>query len=139
MEGNGQGQNSRQIPFGTIPQGTRIVAVPQFNPELVAALRHAREDSGGKFMVLVFTCADEPNQPGVNTVHMHASRGKEWKDDWFVRSYRMFVGEMLKFSPEMFAGMMPVAAAVARPAGEVVTPATSPDVEAVANHYNPEE
>lgn len=149
MADNGQQQGQhgqRQIPLGAIPVGTRLEPIPQLHPDLLREIRKARDESGGKYMIVVFRCEDDPKSPGVNTIHFHASRGKAWSDDWFIRCYRLFVANALKFSPEMLAMFTQ---GVQQPAGEsdpllsggkqpapdsFDQPAANPDIEAV-QHY----
>lgn len=118
-----------QPPFGSVPAGVRIQPTPQFSPELQAALKKARDESGGRWAVAIFSASDAGE-----VLNLHFTRGKEWSDDWFVRAYRLFVAEFLKVEPEMLEGIHRGSpAGPAGPAGPAVAAGPASDTGEVVN------
>ena len=92
----------QQIPLGSLPQGIQIKhPAPQLPPDLVAALRRARDDSGGRWAVAVFT-ADAAH----DDISLLFSRGGSWNDrKAFLAAYQLFVAEFLRIDPGMLAAV----------------------------------
>jgi hypothetical protein len=81
--------------------------LPAFPPELEAALRKARDQSDGRWLIAVYTAGEN------GELHQHTQRGGKWSDEKnFLTAYRLFVGEFLRVTPEQLAGIVqqPVAA-----------------------------
>jgi hypothetical protein len=96
---------SFQLPLGALPFGVKMVQAPQFSPELANALRNARENVDGRFLIVVFTADDPKDDP--HRVHMHYAQGRGWNPDWFLRAYRNFVSKGLEVTPETMATVKP--------------------------------
>lgn len=85
-----------QIPFGRLPEGITIQHPPaQLPPDLMAALRRARDESGGRYAVAVFT-----TDQAFDRVSLFFGRGPEWNDSKaFLTAYQLFVAEFLRINP----------------------------------------
>jgi hypothetical protein len=107
-------QAAAGIPFGSIPagipamqlppgvppgaiQGVRVVQQPAFSPELQVALKNARDNAGGRYLVFVVT--ERKDEKGDSTLDGQITMGDKWNPDWWWRTYQLFVAEMLRPRP----------------------------------------
>jgi hypothetical protein len=90
--------NGFNLPAGLPIKGIEMQRVPMFAPELEAELRKARDQSDGRYLIVVYR-ADANGD-----LHQHMQRGSKWDDEAaFLKAYRLFLADFLRVTPEMLS------------------------------------
>ncbi len=103
-----------QFPLGGVPVSFEIQQLPSFPPELQAALQKARDASGGRYMIAVYT--EDEGQ----VVTQNMTFGPAWdKNRLYLTTHELFVAEHHKIDAARLS-------AIQRPAESSVSHAADP-------------